>query len=122
MVAVFAFLTDVNFCILCRFFKKQVQAQCRVEPGRCKNAESFDHAKIFRGNDFHAQCTVNWWTNIVSKSKDCKIVKIEQMQSDKEVWDDWLAQENEYAKNDRKSMNAGAGKYLNFISIILQKK
>jgi len=65
---------------------------------------------------------VNWWTNIVSKSKDCKIVKIEQMQSDKEVWDDWLAQENEYAKNDRKSMNAGAGKYLNFISIILQKK
>lgn len=63
---------------------------------------------------------INWWTNIISKSKDCKILP--EMQSNKEVWDDWLAQENEYAKNDRKSMDAGAGKYLNFISIILQKK
>ena len=65
---------------------------------------------------------VKWWTNIISKSKDCEIVSIKEMESNDEVWQDWLIQENEYAINDRKSMNAGAGKYLNFISIILKKK
>lgn len=63
-----------------------------------------------------------WWTNIVSKSKDCEVVQIKEMRSNQEVWQDWLLQENEYAINDRKSMNAGAGKYLNFISIVLKKK
>lgn len=65
---------------------------------------------------------IKWWTSIIEKSKDCDIVSIKQMKSDKEVWNDWLLQENEYAINDRKSMNAGAGKYLNFISIVLKKK
>lgn len=65
---------------------------------------------------------VNWWENIISKSKDSEIVEIKQMESNEEVWNDWLKQENEYAVNDRKSMNAGAGKYLNFISIVLKKK
>ena len=65
---------------------------------------------------------ISWWKNVISKSQDCEIVSIEEMQSNKEVWDDWLKQENEYSINDRKSMNAGAGKYLNFISIVLKKK
>lgn len=33
----------------------------------------------------------------------------------------WIAQDNEYAVNDRKSITAGATKYLNFIKIVLQK-
>ena len=45
-----------------------------------------------------------------------------EMESNDEVWADWLRQENEYAVGDRKSMEAGAGKYLNFIKIVLQKK
>lgn len=65
---------------------------------------------------------VSWWRDIISKSKDCEIIEIKEMQSNEEVWKDWLIQENEYAVNDRKSMNAGAGKYLNFISIVLKKK
>lgn len=64
----------------------------------------------------------NWWRNILSKSKDSEIVEIKEMWSNEEVWNDWLSQENEYAIGDRKSMNAGAGKYLNFISIVLKKK
>ena len=31
-------------------------------------------------------------------------------------------QNNEYAINDRKAIEAGGGDYLNFIAIILQKK
>lgn len=38
------------------------------------------------------------------------------------IWTDWLKQDNEYAIGDRKSMEAGGGKYLNFIKIVLRKK
>ena len=44
------------------------------------------------------------------------------MESNDEVWADWLKQENEYAVGDRKTMEAGGGKYLNFIKIVLRKK
>lgn len=63
-----------------------------------------------------------YWTDIVSKCKNAEIVSIEEMESNEEVWADWLKQENEYAVGDRKTMEAGGGKYLNFISIILKKK
>lgn len=65
---------------------------------------------------------VAYWTDIVSASKDCEVVEVSEMESNDEVWADWLKQENEYAVGDRKSMEAGAGKYLNFIKIVLRKK
>ena len=51
-----------------------------------------------------------------------RVVEVCEMESNDEVWADWLRQENEYAVGDRKSMEAGAGKYLNFIKIVLRKK
>lgn len=63
-----------------------------------------------------------YWADTVGKSRDAKVLTVEEMQSNDEVWADWLAQENEYAVNDRKSMRAGGGKYLNFIKIVLQKR
>ena len=63
-----------------------------------------------------------YWANIVSQSRNCEVVEVCEMESNDEVWADWLRQENEYAVGDRKSMEAGAGKYLNFIKIVLQKK
>ncbi len=65
---------------------------------------------------------VNYWTNMVSQAKDAEIVTVEEMESNDEVWADWLAQDNEYAVGDRKSMEAGGGKYLNFIKIVLRKR
>ncbi|MGN0527870.1 MAG: SAM-dependent methyltransferase [Eubacterium sp.] len=65
---------------------------------------------------------VDYWTEIVSKSKKAHVISVKEMESNEEVWADWLKQENEYAVGDRKSMEAGGGKYLNFISIVLQKK
>jgi len=44
------------------------------------------------------------------------------MESNEEVWNDWLACDNKYAVNDRKSMHAGGGKYLNFIAAVLRKR
>jgi len=65
---------------------------------------------------------VSYWTDMVSASKGSETIDVREMQSNDEVWADWLKQENEYAVGDRKSMEAGAGKYLNFISIVLRKK
>ena len=58
---------------------------------------------------------------MVSQSRGAEIIEVSQMESNEEVWEDWLKQENEYAVGDRKAMEAGGGKYLNFIQIVLQK-
>lgn len=65
---------------------------------------------------------VNYWTEMVSQSQDAKVISVSEMESNAEVWVDWLKQKNEYAINDRKAMEAGGGKYLNFIAIVLRKK
>ena len=65
---------------------------------------------------------ISYWRSIISAAKGVDILCIQQMESNEEVWQDWLEQDNPYAIGDRKSMEAGAGKYLNFIKIILRKR
>ena len=65
---------------------------------------------------------VAYWRAMVGKCEGAEVLAVEEMESNDEVWADWLAQENEYAVGDRKSMEAGGGKYLNFIEIVLRKK
>lgn len=56
------------------------------------------------------------------RCRGVEVLAVQEMERSEEVWADWLAQENEYAVGDRKSMEAGGGKYLNFIAIVLRKK
>lgn len=63
-----------------------------------------------------------YWTNILSQCKGAEIVSIYEMESMDEVWADWLAMDNEYAVGDRASMEAGGGKYLNFVAFVMRKK
>ena len=63
-----------------------------------------------------------YWQSIVSRCSGAEIITVEEMESNENVWADWLEQENEYAVGDRKAMEAGGGKYLNFIKIVLRKK
>lgn len=65
---------------------------------------------------------IDYWNNIVNKAQGAEIVEICEMESNEEVWDDWIRQENEYAINDRAAINAGGGRYLNFIKIVIRKK
>ena len=62
------------------------------------------------------------WKSIVGACKGADVLEVSEMASNGEVWADWLKQENEYAVGDRKAMEAGGGKYLNFIKIVLRKK
>lgn len=63
-----------------------------------------------------------YWSKTVGKCRGAEVICVKEMQSNREVWEDWLKQDNEYAVGDRKSMEAGGGKYLNFIAIVLRKK
>ena len=63
-----------------------------------------------------------YWADIVSKCRGAEVICVKEMESNEEVWADWLTQDNEYAIGDRKAMEAGGGKYFNFISIVLRKK
>ena len=63
-----------------------------------------------------------YWAAMVGQCKGADVLAVEEMESNEEVWADWLAQENEYAVGDRKAMEAGGGKYLNFIKIVLRKR
>ena len=63
-----------------------------------------------------------YWRDMVRQSKDAEVIEVSEMESNEEVWADWLRQENEYAVGDRKAMEAGGGAYLTFIKIVLRKK
>lgn len=58
-----------------------------------------------------------WWQTILTESQMIRIDTISEMTGFDECWADWLACENEYAVHDRAAMEAGAGKYLNFIAV-----
>ena len=64
---------------------------------------------------------ISYWENIVRGCKGVEVLEVSEMESNDEGWADWLRQENEYAVNDRKAIEAGGGKYLNFIKIALRK-
>ena len=72
--------------------------------------------------DLETMHDAHYWKNLVSRCEGAEVVEVREMESNEEVWADWLRQENPYAIGDRKSMGAGGGKYLNFVSIVLQKK
>ena len=58
----------------------------------------------------------------MSQSTETELLELSEMESNEEVWADWLRQDNEYAAGDRRAMEAGGGKYLNFIKNVLPKK
>ena len=62
-----------------------------------------------------------YWEDIIRATDGVEILSIHEMESNEEVWNDWLATDNEYAKGDRKTMEAGGGKYMNFIAVILRR-
>jgi cyclopropane fatty-acyl-phospholipid synthase-like methyltransferase len=63
-----------------------------------------------------------YWEDIIRATDGVEILSIHEMESNEEVWKDWLATDNPYAVGDRKTMEAGGGKYMNFIAIILRRK
>ena len=72
--------------------------------------------------DLETMHDVPYWLSMVSRCEGAEVISVREMESHDEVWADWLAQNNPYAIGDRKTMEAGGGKYLNFVAIVLRKK
>ncbi|NLF27946.1 MAG: methyltransferase domain-containing protein [Clostridiales bacterium] len=62
------------------------------------------------------------WRKILEATPEAEILSIDEMAGYEECWSDWLACGNPYAVNDRKAMEAGAGKYMNLLAIALRRK
>lgn len=62
-----------------------------------------------------------YWRTLIGKTEGMAEFSVEEMESNEEVWNDWLRCENDYARGDRRAMEAGGGRYLNFISIIIRR-
>ncbi|MBR0599356.1 SAM-dependent methyltransferase [Sinanaerobacter chloroacetimidivorans] len=63
-----------------------------------------------------------YWKRILEATDGIEILSVFEMEGFDECWNDWLLCENEYAISDRKSMNAGAGNYMNFVAMIIRRK
>lgn len=62
-----------------------------------------------------------YWSDMVRQCRGAEVLCVAEMEANEEVWADWLRQENPYSIGDRRSMEAGGGKYLNFIKIVLRR-
>jgi len=64
---------------------------------------------------------VSYWKRLMSSVNGVEIISVHEMVSNQEVWQDWLACDNEYAAADKIIMDEGAAPYLNFIGMILKR-
>ncbi|HWQ50516.1 MAG TPA: methyltransferase domain-containing protein [Terriglobales bacterium] len=62
------------------------------------------------------------WRRILGACPDAEIRSMFEMTHSDEAWSDWLATDNPHAVGDRKAFEAGAGKHMNFIAMILKRK
>lgn len=62
-----------------------------------------------------------WWNQLLSQSRLITVESVKEMECFEASWNDWLGCDNEYAINDRPAMEAGAGKYMNMISVMAKK-
>lgn len=62
-----------------------------------------------------------WWRALIGQTAGVRRLSVAEMESNGEVWRDWLACDNPYAVGDRRAMEAGAGDYFNFVSVALER-
>ncbi len=89
-------------------------------PGLIRELDSLpeEMAKSWTEEDIETIHSCGWWKELLSHSRMIDIVSVSEMDCYEESWNDWLACDHEYAVSDRAAMQAGAGKYMNLISII----
>ncbi|SMC40579.1 SAM-dependent methyltransferase [Papillibacter cinnamivorans] len=78
--------------------------------------------RSWRPEDLDTIHDAAYWRRILEKTGEAEIVHLGEMEGNEECWNDWLSCDNEYAVNDRAAMEAGAGKYMNFLAMILRRK
>ncbi|HJJ38868.1 MAG TPA: class I SAM-dependent methyltransferase [Methanocorpusculum sp.] len=65
---------------------------------------------------------VQYWQHLIERTRGITDLSVYEMDSNNEVWNDWLCEENEYARGDRRAFDAGGGRYLNFVAITFRRE
>lgn len=81
----------------------------------------------WKAEDLDTFHSCEWWGKLLAQATKINIQSITEMECFEASWKDWLSCDSsnpfyEHAANDRKSMEAGAGKYMNLVSIIAYRK
>lgn len=63
-----------------------------------------------------------YWKAIFSACKGAELEELSVMESNEEVWADWLRLDNPYAKGDKAAIENGALEHLCFLKAVLRKK
>ena len=72
--------------------------------------------------DFECFHDINWWKKLFSASKQTELCSVQEMSCFDNAWNDWLASDNPYAKEDKEAMEHGGKEIMNLICAILKKK
>lgn len=83
---------------------------------------SVEMQQFWTADDVATWHSCEWWEDLLSKSEKIEILSVKEMDRFDECWQDWLACEEEHAVGDRLPMAAGAGKYMNFVSVIGKRR
>ena len=89
-------------------------------PGLKKDLDSTpeEFRPYISDEDFKTFRSCGWWQALLEKSQRFSIDTIWELAAFDEVWNDWLACDNEYAIRDRDMLKDGNGKYMNFVMIV----
>lgn len=63
-----------------------------------------------------------WWAAMVGRCEGAEVLSVGDMEVNEEAWNDWIALDNDYAVKDRRAIEAGACRHLNFVRIVLRKR
>lgn len=63
----------------------------------------------------------NWWHSLWIKEPAITIKECREMDCCQQAWNEWLQASNPHAQNDKRMMEAGAGKFFALIQMIAQK-
>ncbi len=77
--------------------------------------------RFYSPEDIATWHDVEYWRNLISKTKGVEILDICQMEDGEEFWEDWFrCTENSYAMSDKAAHEAGAHDSMTFIAMVLK--
>ena len=102
--------------------KAKSRSRC---PALCATSAASSRKKMaqsWKPEDVDTFHTCGWWRKRCLRSRSrSPISACSEMDAFEECWNEWLECDNPYAVGDRAAMNAGAGKYMNFVSFTCRR-
>ena len=65
---------------------------------------------------------MSWWKAMFDQTPEAEVVSMHPMSCTQECWADWVECDNDYARGDKRAVEAGALDYLNTIAVVLRRR